>query len=278
MMRKLRKLALAAVWDSPFEHVLRTTLARLSLAQKDRYDRELDAVMTSALRPDSNCVDVGCYRGEVLRRILKLAPRGKHFAIEPVRENHAYLARKFPAARIFNMALSDYSGRAAFQHVVDRPARSGLLKVDYPDPRQEVREVSIDVGTLDGVIPAGVRIDFIKIDVEGAELAVLRGGRKLIRKYQPMIAFEHGYERARTYGDTPEHMYDLLAGELGLRIALMKSWLRGHGDMRRDEFLRHVYDKLDFSFLAYSSVPHLTTPSRGGRRAAAQGPQSSTWG
>lgn len=236
-------------------------MVRLSPAQKDRYDRELDELMRRVLRRDCNCVDVGCYRGEVLRQILKLAPGGTHFAFEPVRENHAYLARQFPSARIFNIALSDCSGQANFQHVIDRPARSGLLKVEYPDRNQEVREISVTVDTLDAVIPMGVRIDFIKIDVEGAELAVLRGGRKLIGRYRPMVVFEHGHERAHTYGATPENIYDLLAGELGLQISLMKYWLRGHGDLSRDEFCRRVYDKLDFCFLAYSPAPHVTTLS-----------------
>lgn len=251
MMRRFRKIVLAAVSDTPLEHVLRSAIVRLSPAQKDRYDRELDRLTKSTLRRDSNCVDVGGYRGEVLRRMVQLAPGGTHFAFEPVRLNYEYLARSFPTVRLFNVALSDYRGRASFQHVVDRPARSGLLKVDYPDPDQEVREISVEVTTLDAVIPEDVRVEFIKIDVEGAELAVLRGGRRVIGSNRPTVIFEHGHERAQAYGATPEQIYDLLAGELGLQVSLMQRKLRGVGPLSRVEFYRHVYEKLDFCFVAY---------------------------
>ena len=42
------------------------------------YDRETTVLMKRCLRKNSNCVDVGCYEGSVLREILKLAPEGVH--------------------------------------------------------------------------------------------------------------------------------------------------------------------------------------------------------
>jgi FkbM family methyltransferase len=51
----------------------------------------------------------------------------------------------------------------------------------------------IMVTTLDSYELPG--LDFIKIDVEGAEGLVIKGGEKTISKYKPVICFEHNYQR-----------------------------------------------------------------------------------
>ncbi len=54
----------------------------------------------------------------------------------------------------------------------------------------------IDVTTLDSLVePLGIRnVSFVKIDVEGHEARVLRGGRKLFSEHRPVIAMEAFYE------------------------------------------------------------------------------------
>jgi FkbM family methyltransferase len=247
----LRKLIVEATVDTPLEYGLRAAYRGLSRSQNCRYDRELIEVLRRSLRKTSNCVDVGCYRGDILRQMVKFAPQGEHIAFEPVPENFQYLTRTFPSVRVLNMALSDKAGEATFNVVVGRTARSGLRKVEYPDPEQEIREVRVHVDRLDSIIPSARHIDFIKVDVEGAELRVLRGSRELIGRDRPMVVFEHGYERARYFGDRPEEVFDLLAGELGLAVSLMERWLHGAAPMVRDEFCSHVYQNQDFCFVAY---------------------------
>tara|TARA_B100001758_G_C18399216_1_gene607889 strand:+ start:498 stop:1190 length:693 start_codon:yes stop_codon:yes gene_type:complete len=51
----------------------------------------------------------------------------------------------------------------------------------------------IMITTLDSYDLPG--LDFIKIDVEGAEGLVIKGGEKTIEKYKPIICFEHNYQR-----------------------------------------------------------------------------------
>lgn len=248
---KFRKFVLDAVKDSPLEHFLRASYTRISPAKADKYDRQMLQLMKRVMSRHSVGVDVGCYRGEVLREMIKLSPNGSHFAIEPVPQNYQFIARKFGTASVFNIALSDYTGEATFYHVVDRSALSGLQRVAYPDEKQEVNEIKVKVDCLDNVIPDNVRIDFLKIDVEGGELLVLRGGRKVIKASRPVIVFEHGWKRAAVYNNTPEQMYELLTAEFGLNVSILDRWLDEQGPFSEDEFYRHVYDGLNFCFVAY---------------------------
>ena len=56
-----------------------------NLEEKNRlYDMQTLAIMKRILQEDSNCVDIGCYQGSILREILRFAPKGTHFALEPL--------------------------------------------------------------------------------------------------------------------------------------------------------------------------------------------------
>ena len=54
------------------------------LIKNEIYDRQACELMSRVLSADSNCVDVGCHQGQFLREFLKYAPRGRHFAFEPL--------------------------------------------------------------------------------------------------------------------------------------------------------------------------------------------------
>jgi hypothetical protein len=47
------------------------------------------------------------------------------------------------------------------------------------------------------VLPENFRVDFIKIDVEGGELLVMKGAAGIMKKYKPVVIFEHGLGRQR---------------------------------------------------------------------------------
>ncbi|MGH7930210.1 MAG: hypothetical protein ACREQV_20730, partial [Candidatus Binatia bacterium] len=60
------------------------------------------------------------------------------------------------------------------------------------------------------------------------------------------------WKRAKTCNATPEEIHELLTTECGLRVSLMDRWLKGQAPFNRDEFYRHVYEGLDFCFVAYA--------------------------
>jgi FkbM family methyltransferase len=169
------------------------------------------------LAEDANVVDVGAHEGAFIAEVLAIAPRGHHIAYEPLPEPAQSLTRRFPSLDVRKSALSDSEGTSSFVWVVDAPAMSGFRRRTYPGhPRTqeiEVNSTTLDLDLPDGYVPA-----LVKIDVEGAELQVLRGARETLRRHRPTIAFEHGIGGADHYGTRPADVFSLLVDDLGYRI------------------------------------------------------------
>ena len=178
-------------------------------------DRHLALLLSFVLREDSNCIDVGAHKGDVLRTILRHAPGGRHVAYEPLPHMAAALTTDFPAVEVRQAALADQPGVLPFTYVRSRPAYSGLR--DRVPDSEDVERIEVAVETLDDAMPADYRPTLIKVDVEGAEYGVFKGGQKLIGSSRPHLVFEFG-AGARDYGTTADEMYTLVDNDLGLRI------------------------------------------------------------
>jgi FkbM family methyltransferase len=205
--------------------------------------------MARVLAPDSNCLDIGAYTGTILRIILRHAERGHHVAFEPLPHLAGQLRRDFPQVDVHELALSDTTGDTTFEYVVTNPGYSGLRRRTYERPDEEIRTITVRADRLDNVIPADQPIALVKVDVEGAELQVFRGAQRTLARCRPFVIFEHGKGAADHYGTTPADVYDLLAGECGLRISLMAGWLAGARPFTRSAFIHQC--KRDFYFVAH---------------------------
>lgn len=223
----------------------------IHVTQNQRYDALASKIMRKTLRKDSTCVDVGCHKGEVLEEMLRLAPDGKHFAFEPIPELYQNLRTKFNGhVKVHQLALSDDAGEVTFQHVVSNPAYSGIRKRTYKGD-EDIEVIKVQQDRLDSILPEGVAIDFMKIDVEGAEMQVLKGAKERIRASKPVIIFEHGLGASDHYGTTPEMIYDLLATDCGLMVSLMEDYLEGEKPLSKEEFKEQFYKSLNYYFVAY---------------------------
>lgn len=178
----------------------------------------LAVALRAALGPDDDAVDVGAHQGEITRQILGSAPRGKLLAVEPLPHLADELRRTMPPAVIVEeYALSDEDpGEVAFVHVKNDPGYSGLRERDYPQ-EPDLEHLTVRTQRLDALVEQhGLAPRLIKIDVEGAELLVLRGARRTILRHKPVILVEHG-SAAERYGESPDTFFELCE-DLGLRI------------------------------------------------------------
>jgi FkbM family methyltransferase len=207
-------------------------------------------VLKKHLRPNSNCIDVGCHKGEIMDHILKYAPTGHHFGFEPIPFLYEKLLLKYKSkVNIYPFALSNEEGQSSFNLVTSNPAYSGLIKRKY-DREEKDTVIHVQVKRLDDVISEKINIDFIKIDTEGGELGVLQGGERLIQRCKPIILFEHGIGASEFYGTKPAMVFDFF-NKLNMRIFLLSELLTSSPKpLTKEAFEDQFYSKKCYIFIA----------------------------
>jgi FkbM family methyltransferase len=213
--RRVRTLARALGVERPARAARRRLLP--AHVRRDIRDHELlVALLERELREDADCLDVGAHAGSVLRELVRLAPRGRHVAWEPLPAFAASLRSRFPGVEVREAALADEAGEQELTHVIERPGWSSLAP--RPTPGGGPTEtIAVSCERLDDVLEDRVRPRFMKIDVEGAEARVLRGARRTLLEHRPLIVFEHGAGSAEYHGTGPADIHGLL-NELGYAI------------------------------------------------------------
>ena len=215
------------------------------------YDR-ITVQIIGSLPADAVCIDIGASNGAVLKQMVRLVPQGSFFAFEARPDAAKALKDRFPNVETHAVALSDEVGTATFNIAVEDPGYSGLRRQEYPD-EFTVREIEVPVNRLDNIIPSGLDVSFIKIDVEGAEYAVLQGASEICKRCKPLMVFEYGLAGRNNYSITPEMIYNLLCS-MGMSIWLMPHWIKGKGPLSLQQFEK-VCDK-HWYFVAH---PHVHT-------------------
>ena len=215
----------------------------------------MDKILRSILTKTSNCIDIGAHEGLFLKRFMELSPEGHHFAFEALPGFASYLSANFPKVNVFNCALGNHSGRVTFNHVLNLPGWSGLKTQAYP-VESKIKTIKVDMKRLDELMPSDIQIDFIKVDVEGAEFEVFEGAKDTIKKYKPSILFEHAKIHNLEYGTTPEMVYDLLVTECGLDIYC----LDGRGPLTRVELAQIYHASYDSNYDRYAQTNFLAKP------------------
>ena len=210
--------------------------------------------MRKVIKNKSNCVDVGCHKGEMLDVMLELAPEGSHYAFEPIPYMHEALTEKYKnrPVNISAVALSEEKGKASFNIVKNAPAYSGFRQRQYDVSVPEIEEVVVLTDALDNIVPSNVLIDFVKIDVEGAEYGVIKGAVNLLQRCKPTMVFEFGMGASDFYETKPEMIYYLLVKDCGLKINTLKGWLNKSDELSFERFCEIYDNNLEYYFIAYN--------------------------
>jgi FkbM family methyltransferase len=166
------------------------------------HEEPVQAALAAQVRPGFIVYDVGAHVGFFTLLASRLAgDGGRVYAFEPRPDNVERLRRNVEANRAKNVeviaaAASDREGDAAF--VMSDSTLEGRLAGPAVRSAATVRTATIDALARDRLAPP----DLIKIDVEGAEGAVIRGAARTIDLHRPALLIEvHSRDAGREVAD-----------------------------------------------------------------------------
>ncbi|MEO0312014.1 MAG: hypothetical protein RIQ89_1671 [Bacteroidota bacterium] len=235
-----------------FKTLIRNTLTKLGLdiTRNLKYDRLTKKIIASEVSQGDICVDVGAHKGEILDLLLA-SSAAAHYAFEPIPFYYNYLKDKYGAkCNIYNVALSEHAGETTFNFVKNAPAYSGLKKRQYNIAEPDIEEITVKLSTLDQVINPKEQIKLIKIDVEGAELGVLKGAVELIKRCKPIIIFECGLGASEYYETTPKEIYDFIVIKCSLQIFTLHAFTSNKQRLTENEFISIFQSNAEYYFVA----------------------------
>lgn len=171
------------------------------------------------------CLDVGANLGTYAFYLAKIVSEmGKVFAFEPVPATYKGLVTNVARARLanvkaYNLGVSDRGGEAELfvPERVGLPSH-GRAHLHAPEAQERGEPIKIQLTTLDAFCAAHEveRVDFIKMDIEGAELLALRGAVEVISADRPSLLLEIEESHTSNYGYSPQDVFDML-DSLGYR-------------------------------------------------------------
>lgn len=154
-----------------------------------------ESQMMNLLAAGCRCVlDVGANIGYHALRLALREPQAAVHAFEPLPQSFDYLCRNIAANRLgervraHGFGLSKTCGSVEFHIAPENGTNASLLNVAG---RTDARTVTGLTLTLDAwVVNTGCAPDYLKVDVEGAELWVFEGGARTIETHRPKVFAE----------------------------------------------------------------------------------------
>lgn len=188
------------------------------LRQKMLDEQIMPPLAMAVVAGGGRAIDCGAHNGAVLQHFVAVSPEANHIAIEPMPDFAQKLRDRFPSVTVHEVALSDTEGEATFT-IVEGDLGSSSLEADQAHVAEDAtkRQIPVKVIPLDALLaddPGPFRL--IKIDVEGTELAMLRGAKGILERDRPVVLFEHltttpgSGDLVAFFGDLGYRLYDML--------------------------------------------------------------------
>jgi len=163
------------------------------------YDRALHNAIEQRVKPGMVCMDVGANLGEMsLHMASKAGRRGLVYAFEPVphvfQRVITHIARNGFGKNIlaFAVALSDSNAPVQLAFTDQSADNQALGSIVNTHRAGLTRHIEVQGQTLDSfVVERGIsRIDFMKVDIQGAEWLMLQGASDVLSRMQPELMLE----------------------------------------------------------------------------------------
>jgi FkbM family methyltransferase len=202
------------------------TLKRLMIYKK--YEPRLVALIEKHLDQNRDALDIGANIGlfsvlmgrklSIDRRVLAVepTPAALHYLNKNIIENG--LSEK---VILFKGVLAEAPGKYDLDVIPGMEEYSSIGEIVHPDvDGKSSAKITVQGETVDHLVSRwGLNPGFIKVDVEGSELQVLKGAKDTIQKHLPVILSE---------------LNDLLLGNFNASSSMVADYLQGYGYHVRD--------------------------------------------
>lgn len=158
------------------------------------FDNFLKVVLKN---PDAVVIDVGVNIGQTILKIASFKNDVRYLGFEPNPTCYSYsrkliLANNLTNYKVFPVGLSDKVQLLTLTGDNDYAAGASVIPNFRQDKKRYRNEQVVALVDGDAILQdeALNKIDFIKVDVEGAELEVMKGLKKTIETFSPLIMLE----------------------------------------------------------------------------------------
>jgi FkbM family methyltransferase len=177
-------------------------LLRAMLESHGRLEPGTASVTAALLQPGDWCVDVGAHIGTtVIPCAHRVGPAGRVIAVEPASRVGELLRR--------NLAINDIADRVTlYTCALGEQKGIGVLNLSAASGHSSLIELAganrtetVQIETLDDLVPPGQPVRLVKIDVEGVELSVRRGMNRVVAENPALaVIVEFGPSHLRRAG------------------------------------------------------------------------------
>jgi FkbM family methyltransferase len=176
--------------------------------------KELD-MMGRLMGENYTVWDIGANVGWYSINLAKAFPGSRVLAFEPIPATYRQLQRNVELNQVNNLEVHNFgfSNCAGTLTFYFYPECSGNASTANLTGNAAAQALSCPVKTVDDFAAAsGLKMDFVKCDVEGAELFVFQGGTEAIARHQPVIFTEMLRKWSAKFNYHPNQIIELLAG------------------------------------------------------------------
>jgi FkbM family methyltransferase len=178
------------------------------------YEKEDYSMVERLVGETDNFFDIGANIGWYSINIAAARRKARMYCFEPIPTTFAQLQANLQLnalahVKSHNFGFSNQAGEFPFYYY---PEGSGNASSANLTGRTDVQTVQCQVRTLDDyTAQTGIRVDFIKCDVEGAELLVFQGGAQTLARDKPVVFSEILRKWSAKFNYHPNDIFGLFA-------------------------------------------------------------------
>jgi len=175
------------------------------------YEKADSDMIDNLISDDDNFFDIGANIGWYSINVAASRRAAKVYCFEPIPKTYGHLLRNLALNSVTNVqahnfGFSNQAGEFPFYYYAEGSGNASSANVTG---RTDVETVPCKVRTLDDYTSeTKIRVDFIKCDVEGAELLVFQGGSNTINRDKPVVFSEILRKWSAKFNYDPNEIFD----------------------------------------------------------------------